>query len=226
MVAAELSQDKVLMSEIINKEDIHENNRLAFNLPSRLIAKVFVFRLLYGGSAYSYANDPDFMPVSTDVKFWEDVIERYYAKYKGVAQWHKSIVEEVQKNQKLIIPSGRYYPLKPEKKNGELKWPLTLIKNYPVQGFGADLVILARCRAKKALSDSKMDAMLVGTIHDSIIADTTTENILPVGKILLQAVEEIPSLCEKVFGYKFSLPLTAEVQYGPNKKELKDLTFD
>ena len=60
VVAAMLSGDKVLQKEIIDREDIHENNRLKFGLPSRLIAKVFVFRLIYGGSAYSYANDIQF----------------------------------------------------------------------------------------------------------------------------------------------------------------------
>jgi DNA polymerase I-like protein with 3'-5' exonuclease and polymerase domains len=44
VVAADLSRDAVMMKEIVNREDMHENNRLAFNLPSRLIAKVFVFR--------------------------------------------------------------------------------------------------------------------------------------------------------------------------------------
>ena len=42
--AAELSGDKVLCKEVLDKEDIHENNRQAFNLPSRLIAKIFKFR--------------------------------------------------------------------------------------------------------------------------------------------------------------------------------------
>ena len=53
VVAAQLSGDKVLQREIINGEDIHANNMAAFKLPSRLIAKIFVFRLIYGGSAYS-----------------------------------------------------------------------------------------------------------------------------------------------------------------------------
>lgn len=43
-VAADLSDDIVLKQELWDKADIHENNRQAFKLPSRLIAKVFVFR--------------------------------------------------------------------------------------------------------------------------------------------------------------------------------------
>jgi hypothetical protein len=44
-VAADWYDDKVLQKELLNKEDIHQNNQTAFNLPSRLIAKIFNFKL-------------------------------------------------------------------------------------------------------------------------------------------------------------------------------------
>jgi DNA polymerase I-like protein with 3'-5' exonuclease and polymerase domains len=101
VVAGELSQDRVLCQEIIDGVDIHEVNRDRFKLGGkrfvageskadaderklgRLIAKIFKFRLIYGGSAYSYANDSDFMGVSTSEKFWQGIIDEYYDKYKG-----------------------------------------------------------------------------------------------------------------------------------------------
>ena len=107
-----------------------------------------------------------------------------------------------------------------------MDWPITVIKNYPVQGFGADLVMLARLQARKRLLHEGLRSTLVSTIHDSIVADVRSEQTERVGRILKQAVEEVPALCKQVFGYDFSLPLTAEVQYGPNKKDMKELTFD
>lgn len=44
VVAAYLSQDLVLMDELANGKDLHEDNRSKFGLPSRLIAKVLGFR--------------------------------------------------------------------------------------------------------------------------------------------------------------------------------------
>jgi DNA polymerase I-like protein with 3'-5' exonuclease and polymerase domains len=48
VVAAQLSGDKVLSQELIDKVDIHEVNRDRFKLgegkPGRLIAKIFKFR--------------------------------------------------------------------------------------------------------------------------------------------------------------------------------------
>mgnify|MGYP001599047267 CR=1 FL=1 len=77
-----LSQDKVGMQEIIAEEDVHANNAERFKLPTRLVAKTFLFRLIYGGGAYSYAHDPDFTDVSTSEKFWQRVIDESYDKYQ------------------------------------------------------------------------------------------------------------------------------------------------
>jgi DNA polymerase I len=242
VVAAELSGDKILRQEIIDKVDIHDVNRLRFGLggkprypgetqaeedariAGRLIAKIFKFRLIYGGSAYSYAHDSDFMGVSTSEKFWQGIIDEYYDKYQGIRKWHTTLIETAMRNGRLEIPSGRYFPITPDYKKFN-PWPETIIKNYPVQGFGADLVMLARLQAKRLLRESALvrQAMLISTIHDSIVADAPDEEVNEVGRILNQAVEDVPRLCKEVFGYEFSLPLTAEVQYGPNKKDMRDL---
>lgn len=42
--AAYLSQDKLAIQEIWDKLDSHSDNQQRFGLPSRLIAKVFLFR--------------------------------------------------------------------------------------------------------------------------------------------------------------------------------------
>ena len=48
--ALELSQDWVGINEIIGGEDTHAKNQAAFGLPSRLIAKIFLFRIIFRGS--------------------------------------------------------------------------------------------------------------------------------------------------------------------------------
>lgn len=183
--------------------------------------------LIYGGSAYSYAHDSDFMGVSSSEKFWQRVIDEYYAKYSGIKDWHTTLMQTARTTGRLEIPSGRFFPIAPRPGfRGELKWPDTVIKNYPVQGFGADLVMLARLRAHQLIKESGLEALLISTIHDSIVADVPDHNIQAVGKLLNQAVEDVPMLCKQTFGYEFKLPLNAEVQYGKNKLEMKDLTFN
>jgi DNA polymerase I-like protein with 3'-5' exonuclease and polymerase domains len=225
VVAAQLSGDKVLCKELLDGVDIHETNRDAFSLgegkEGRLVAKVFKFRLIYGGSSYSYANDPDFRKVSTSTTFWQDVIDKYYSKYRGIAEWHKELIREAQTNGRLTIPSGRYYPISPDYQKQQ-PWPLTVIKNYPVQGFGADLVMLARLRAAQLLEAEKQRvpsfcADLIGTIHDSIVLDAPSSSAIQAARLLRQSIEEVPSYVKKVWGYDFQLPLTSEVSFGPTK---------
>lgn len=68
-VVTELSNDPVALAEILNKEDIHSNNQTAFSLPSRLIAKIYLFRTIFNrGNGYAFTVDADFMHVSTSVK--------------------------------------------------------------------------------------------------------------------------------------------------------------
>lgn len=137
LCAAYLSQDPVLLEELRNRVDIHSSNQAALGLSDRedgrIIAKKFKFLILYGGTAYSLAINTDLCKVNSSVKYWDKVIEKYYAKYKGIADWHKVIIAKVAKNKLLVMPTGREYEYEFKKNyKGELELPLTTIKNYPV----------------------------------------------------------------------------------------------
>lgn len=226
VAAAQLSGDKVMCQEVMSKFDFHADNQKVFVLPDRVTAKRFVFKLLFGGTDYGYSVDPDYFHVGYSRKQWGEVIEKFYIKYNGIAAWHKLIIEEAKRNGRLEIPSGRYFPYEPIVRRGEVEWPITTIKNYPIQGFGADLVKLARLEARRRLRESGLEALLVSTIHDSIVVDTPSKNLDAVARILLDAVESVPTLCKKVWDYGFGLPLTAEIQYGHNKRDMVDYKFN
>jgi len=224
VVAAELSQDKVLCQELRDKVDFHEQNRIKFKLPSRLIAKVLKFRTIYGGTEYSFANDPDFMSVSTNPKYWKKVLDAYFDKYNGLARWHAAITQQVIATGILEIPSGRYYHFQPTKDfRGQLKWPVTQIKNYQVQGYGADLVKLARIEAFNRIKEQKLKSLFIQTIHDSLVYDCVDEEVEQVATILKNSIEAVPSLALKYFGHKFTLPMTCEMMVGPNKNNMEVL---
>jgi len=79
-VAAYLSQDKVMMDEILSAKDMHTDNQTRFRLTSRGMAKIWIFRILYGGSAYSFAHDPNFKECGYSEKEWETIIKGFYDK--------------------------------------------------------------------------------------------------------------------------------------------------
>ena len=222
VVAADLSRDKVLTEEILDKQDIHGNNRKAFNLPDRKVAKGFKFKLLYGASSYGFAKDVDFFEVSRSEKFWQEVIDSYYKKYYGIGTWHKRQLDTVKRQRYLEIPSGRYFPMNPIVDKGRVRWPETIIKNYPVQGFGADLVKLARIRAYERVKAELNKSVMICTVHDSLVADSPDDEWEQCAKILYESIAEIPKLCYNIYSYKFSLPITSEILVGKNKNQMEE----
>lgn len=219
-VAAFLSQDETLIREIVEELDIHTDNQTRFGLPSRLIAKIFVFRLLYGGSAYSYANDPEFMEISKSEKYWQEVIDAYYDKYKGIKKWHIKLVREAVETGKVISPTGREYRF--QQYNGNYKD--TQIKNYIVQGTGADIMALARVsffnRLKKL---NYKECLLVNTVHDSIVIDFNEkicDNKL-IAQTLHDVFADIPKNFEKLFLTPFNVPMTCEVLMGKDWENME-----
>lgn len=99
----ELAKDQVGIDEILRGEDTHAKNQEAFGLPSRLIAKIFLFRTIYRGSGWSFANDPDFMHVSTSPDFWDDMNERFYRKYSGINSCHTRWKDIVMGDRKSVV---------------------------------------------------------------------------------------------------------------------------
>lgn len=215
---AYLSRDPVLIKEILDKEDIHSNNQAAFKLPSRLIAKIFKFRMIYGGTAFSYAGDPDFRDVSTSVKFWEKVIQNYYEKYSGIKKWHDELIRTVNYSGRLEMPTGRVHEFE---RGGPYGLPETRIKNYPVQGLGADLVAIARVCLRTLLRERGINYRLVSSVHDSIVVDTPSDNVYNVCSLMKQSVETVPENFHKLFGVPFDLPLECEIKVGPNLKNME-----
>jgi DNA polymerase I-like protein with 3'-5' exonuclease and polymerase domains len=191
-----------------------------FGLPTRLIAKKFVFRLMYGGSAYSYANDPDFTFVSTSEKFWQKVIDKFYDKYVGLSQWHTKIVQEVTQTGQLVMPTGRIYTFE---RNNKGEWPVTTIKNYPVQGLGADVMAMIRVSFMKRFKHANLPGYLVNTVHDSIVLDIPQESKEEVVQIFNSVFLDFPVNFERFFGVKFDLPLRCEISVGNNMKELTEV---
>lgn len=227
VTAAYLSRDPVLMREVREFFDFHEDNRQRFNLPSRLIAKIFKFRLIYGGTAYSYSVDADFASVGFSQRKWQEVIDQYYDKYKGLHQWHINIVQEVIRTGRLVMPTGREFHYSPEvSRNGEIKWPRTTILNYPVQGTGADLMMLARIMYRKRLQKLKHEqgfkALLVSTVHDSIVVDCPDNEMETICNLFFEVFDDIPKIFQQCFGVEFDLPMTAEVLWGKNLKEMQE----
>jgi DNA polymerase I-like protein with 3'-5' exonuclease and polymerase domains len=222
--AAYLSQDKVAIKEINDELDQHTDNQKRFGLPDRLTAKTFVFRLIYGGSAFSYANDNNFKHIGNEA-FWQKVIDEFYKKYTGLKDWHDEIFFRAKKDAKLTMLTGREYKYPPViNAFGKLKYPRTRILNYPVQGLGADLMAIARVSLRNRLADME-GVKLINTVHDSIMLDYDPEVCYTnsIVEIVNNCFTDIPKNFNKLFGKEFNLPMRVDVQVGTSWGNLEDV---
>lgn len=223
--AVYLSQDKTGIEELVDGlVDQHTDNQTRLGLPSRLIAKIFLFRLIFGGTAFAYASDPDFAEVGWNARKWQKAIDAFYEKYGGLYKWHTNLLNEVMcsPEHRLVMPTGRMYYYEPYSKRGELTWPRTQILNYPVQGLGADLMTIARV----ILSGRPMpkDVLLLSTVHDSILLDCRKKDVDFVCEALYNVWNEIPAEFERLFGVPFNLPMRCEIQVGKDWGNMEDYT--
>lgn len=133
----ELAQEWVGINEILGGEDTHQNNQTAFALPSRLIAKIFLFRTIFRGSGWAFANDPDFMHVSTSAEFWDGMNAKFYTKYNDIDTCHKKWADVVLSGKPIEGPLGRSWFIQPARdRAGDIRIPWTTLSNYPVNCSG------------------------------------------------------------------------------------------
>jgi hypothetical protein len=219
-----LSQDKTAIEEIKNNFNLHLENQEKFKLPTRTIAKNWLYRMIFadafgpngfGGPAFAYANDVDFMHVSTSIKFWEERVKLFFEKYKGIYEHGVNSIRKAVDEGCIISPSGRRYDFTFE--YGD--WPRTKILNYPVQGLSADFMVVLRIilfqRLKKLASFGER-VLLINTIHDDveIDVDNDPELVYNICQILEDSFKDIPGEFEKRFGVVVNIPMAGEVKMG------------
>lgn len=223
-----MAQDKVAMKEIQDGVKIHEDNQKRFNLPTKTIAKNFLYQMIFAdafgeqgfnGPAYSYAHKADFQEASTSVKFWEKVIEQFFDKYQGIYQHSVDLIRQATSTGRIVNPSGRFYKFSPLRLwSGQIDWPRTKILNYPIQGLSADLILLVRILLQKRFRvlNYKERALLINTVHDDCEADVDNdpEIVYNVCVLMEECFRDINQEFKKKFGIEINVPMAGEVKFG------------
>jgi hypothetical protein len=167
------------------------------------------------------------MHVSSNANYWDQVNEKFYKKYYGLDQQHKRWADDVVHGRPIIGPLGRFWPIEMGRdKKGNLFIPWTILTNYPVQGTGADVMMLARILFANRLKSRLhlySTTKLVSSVHDSIVVDALAIHLEEITNLFHQVFDDLQSNIQKVFGYNWEVPLACEVKYGPNMKDMKKL---
>ena len=221
----ELSRDEIALQEILNKEDTHSKNQGLFGLPTRLIAKVYLFRTIYRGSGWAFANDPEFMHVSSSPKFWDDIGEKFYGKYAGIDKQHQQWKDLVIAGTDISIPSGRSWNISMgrDSRTGELKIPWTVLTNYPNQGLGADVMMLVRLSLWRRIRASGRKVKFISTVHDDIKFDCREADVQFVVDTCYQVFADLIPNIKRSWGYDWVVPMTCEVFKGMNMLDMEEV---
>lgn len=222
-VAGEVSRDPQIIEDILNGKDVHKQTASIINQCStddvskdmRQGAKAFTFAPLYGGMG---ANEPTHI---------QEYFKQFFRIYSGLAGYQKRLMDGVITNGIVKTPSGRQYfwPNARRLKNGRCT-NATQVVNYPIQGFGSDVVQLCCVRALRMFRQQDLKSKLILTVHDSIVVDCFPGEEKSVAAVLTEAMTKAPEEIEKRWGYKFALPLDIEISKGPNWLDLEELSVD
>lgn len=223
-----ISQDKAGIDEWYaflkdqKLNDIHQKNQKDFNLVSRLIAKIFLFRCIYRGPAFAYARDPAFCHASTSVKYWQNVIDNFFAKYNGLNRKHIELIREATTTGQTVSPFGRVHTHQRDKRG---EWNVSDITNHVNQGVGADVMAVARVSLASRWKKGGFKGKLISTVHDSIVFDVPDNEVQDAAVITTEVFADLPKNISKMFKMDWNLPLLCEVGYGPNQKDLTVITL-
>jgi DNA polymerase-1 len=230
-----LCRDKVMMAEIHAGVDPHTENAKKFfgakfdkngdpltkkDSELRTVAKIMTFRLIYGGSAYSFYMDAK-MP-NYSKKKWAEIVEAFYEKYKGLAKWQAENVRKVIRNGGVLRnPTGRKFRFF----KGPKGYRPQQIKNFPVQAFAtADMMPLAMTIIYKKFKKAGFKSLMVGQVHDAIIFDVVAEEMEAIATLCRDVYRKLPEYVMQLWPeINFDLPMDGDADYGESWGDLTKL---
>ena len=212
--AIELSRCAQGLEDVLQGKDFHKQSASIILQKSisevtkeerQVFGKPNSFLPLFGGTGHGQADHI------------QAYFSRFYDIYKGIYDWHQSLMNGTLKNGTVETPSGRqYFWPNVERTRNQRVTNATQILNYPVQGFSADLVQLSCIRAFRLFKAQNLRSKLILTVHDSIVVDTHPDEIEQVKIILTEAMTKVGEESEKLFNYKIVVPLDIEISGGIN----------
>jgi DNA polymerase I-like protein with 3'-5' exonuclease and polymerase domains len=213
--AAFLAQDEVAMAEIATGFDVHSYTAKVISdagqPTTRQEAKEHTFAPLFGATGYGRSK--------AEKAYYEEFVN----KYEGIANWHKALTKEALRFNKITNVSGRQYAFPDiERLPSGRVTHLTMLKNYPVQGFATgDVVPLVLIELEARLE--KLNSCIVNSVHDSIVVDVHPEEKEYVIATIHTLNEDLNRLVEEAYGVIMNVPLLLEAKIGKNWLDTVDV---
>jgi len=172
-ILADFARDEALLAAFDSGADLHRMTAAQmFGVPldqvtsrQRASAKGLNYGLVYGMGAEGLAGR-----IESSVKEAEELIERYFIAYSGVARWLNNAAQTAVRESRARTASGRLWIFRLDPKDREQLGALKRVgKNAPIQGTASD--IFKRAMTLLDLALLNRDAQIVNSIHDEIVVE-------------------------------------------------------
>lgn len=220
-IVAHIAKDEKMSEAFINGEDIHTRTATEiFEVKPREVtkemrrqAKVLNFGIIYGMGIMGFQRASG---VSRDKA--REFIQKYMEEFNGVAEYMRKTKLEAREKGYVSTIFGR------KRKLPEINSSLPMLVaqaermaiNMPIQGTAADLIKLAMIKISDLIDkDYKNDARMLLQVHDELLFEVRKGREKEISKKIKNIMENC---------YKFDVPITVDVKYGGNWKEMRSLS--
>jgi DNA polymerase I len=211
-IMAHLSGDAGLLYAFAHGHDVHRATAAeifgiepeAVNNEQRRYAKVINFGLIYGMSAFGLASQ-----LNIERSAAQSYIERYFARYPGVANYMQSTREQAKQQGYVETVFGRrLWLVEINGGNGMRRQAAERAAiNAPMQGTAADLIKLAMVAVQRWIEHEKLRTRLIMQVHDELVLEVPDSELALVK-------EKLPGLMCNVAVLK--VPLEVGLGVGAN----------
>jgi DNA polymerase-1 len=221
-IAADYANELTMLKIYREGGDIHTTTAAAVSgvledkvtKDMRTKAKAVNFGFIYGMMAPGFVNYAfDNYNVVLSRQEAERFRQLFFQKYSRLLSWHQEVEEIVEALGGVANRFGRFRALPDIYSSDRWERSSAVRKgiNTPVQSTGSDLLISASVEVDKLLR-KEMNGFLVGTVHDSMLADVADEYVED-AKVEIQRIMARPKIMD-IFDVDFKVPLVADVGVG------------
>src|SRR4030067_889341 len=192
-IMAEVSEDPAFLKAFTQDLDLHSlTASQMFRVPlekvgkdKRFQAKSINFGLMYGRGPVSLSNQ-----IGLSVDESKKLLDVYFSSYKKVKNWLDNTGRRAVRFGEVRTLGGRrrMFDL-PERQHPDYDKLMSAIerqgKNMPIQGTSADITKYALAYIYNEFKDRKLDAYLIHTVHDEIVAEAR-EDIVDQVAVLIE----------------------------------------
>jgi DNA polymerase-1 len=214
---AHITRDPVMLDAFQKGEDIHTRTaQLVFKAKTkeelkekRRFAKIVNFAIAYAVEPFGLSAR-----VGISRKEARQVIDDFYATYKGVREFMDKIPEQAREQGLVRSIYGRIRPLPTiNDRNGQIRARAEREAiNMPIQGTASDIVKIAMLKVDEALRRENLSAQMVMQVHDELLIEAPKKEAEQVVALLRREMESAVEL---------DVPLDVEAGTGTNWMDVK-----